>query len=57
MFPRDGIGDTPYIIPGGESQDNFPLMEPYNAINYKKLSTPLFSRILNKLMELIQIIR
>ena len=24
----DGIGDTPYDIPGGNNKDNFPLMEP-----------------------------
>jgi parallel beta-helix repeat protein len=26
---EDGIGDTPYIIPGNQSQDRFPLMEPF----------------------------
>ncbi|MBN1860136.1 MAG: right-handed parallel beta-helix repeat-containing protein [Candidatus Thermoplasmatota archaeon] len=25
----DGIGDSPYIIPGGASQDRFPLVVPY----------------------------
>jgi len=25
----DGIGDTPYTIPGDGNQDNYPLMEPY----------------------------
>jgi parallel beta-helix repeat protein len=25
----DGIGDTPYMIPGGNNQDNYPPMEPY----------------------------
>jgi parallel beta-helix repeat protein len=25
----DGIGDTPYPIPGGDNQDNYPLMTPY----------------------------
>jgi len=25
----DGYGDTPYEIPGGDSQDNYPLMHPY----------------------------
>jgi parallel beta-helix repeat protein len=25
----DGIGDTPYLIPGNVSQDRFPLMEPF----------------------------
>ncbi len=54
LFPRDGIGDTPYIIPGGDNQDNFPLMEPYNAKNYKQLSTPLLFRILNNLIKPLQ---
>ena len=26
---EDGIGDTPYILPGGTSQDTYPLMAPY----------------------------
>ena len=27
----DGIGDTPYVIPGSEeNQDHYPLMQPYN---------------------------
>jgi parallel beta-helix repeat protein len=26
----DGIGDTPYPIPGGYNQDNYPLIEPWN---------------------------
>ena len=25
----DGIGDTPYVIPGSGSQDNYPLIKPY----------------------------
>jgi len=25
----DGIGDTPYPIPGGNNEDRYPLMEPY----------------------------
>ena len=29
LFPRDGIGDTPYDIPGGDNQDNYPLMKPW----------------------------
>ena len=24
----DGIGETPYIIDGGNNQDDYPLMEP-----------------------------
>ena len=25
----DGIGDTPYLIPGGDNKDRYPLIEPY----------------------------
>jgi len=31
----DGIGDTPYNIPGGINQDNYPLMEPYDQCSVK----------------------
>jgi len=34
----DGIGDTPYPIPGGSSTDRFPLMNPWTA-------APLFGKI------------
>ena len=27
----DGIGDTPYPIPSGSNQDNYPLMEPWSG--------------------------
>ena len=27
----DGIGDTPYDIPGGSNKDNYPLMNPWNG--------------------------
>lgn len=27
----DGIGDTPYNIPGGNNKDKYPLMKPYNG--------------------------
>ena len=30
---NDGIGDTPYPVPGGTSQDNYPLMHPYCLIS------------------------
>jgi nitrous oxidase accessory protein NosD len=30
----DGIGDTPYPIPGGENKDRYPLMEQYNTPPY-----------------------
>ncbi len=29
----DGIGDTPYSIPGGSNQDNYPLMNPWQNNN------------------------
>jgi len=29
----DGIGDTPYPIPGGDNEDRYPLMEPYDDKN------------------------
>ena len=28
---NDGLGDSSYIIPGGENKDNYPLMMPYNG--------------------------
>lgn len=36
----DGIGDTPYFIPGGNNKDRYPLMEPYeNSNNYNQASS------------------
>jgi len=36
----DGIGDSPYLIPNGDSQDNYPLITPYGPphadFNYTK---------------------
>jgi len=29
----DGIGDTPYYIPGGSNEDKYPLMKPYGYPN------------------------
>ncbi|KYK23105.1 hypothetical protein AYK24_01440 [Thermoplasmatales archaeon SG8-52-4] len=29
----DGIGDTPYPIPGGDNEDRYPLIEPYGMTN------------------------
>ncbi|UCD14094.1 MAG: right-handed parallel beta-helix repeat-containing protein [Thermoplasmatales archaeon] len=29
----DGIGDTPYAIPGGDNEDKYPLMEPWEYEN------------------------
>ena len=36
----DGIGDTPYLIPGGSSVDCYPLMEPYA---YSTMNPPIAS--------------
>jgi len=37
----DGIGDTPYDIPGGDNQDRYPLMNLYSDTgNYDISSTP-----------------
>jgi len=35
----DGIGNTPYQIPGGNNKDRYPLMEP-------PLNNPLVSQLL-----------
>ncbi len=29
----DGIGDTPYNIPGGNNKDRYPLMDPWGGLN------------------------
>ncbi|KYK29482.1 hypothetical protein AYK20_05265 [Thermoplasmatales archaeon SG8-52-1] len=29
----DGIGDTPYPIPGGNNKDRYPLMDPWGGLN------------------------
>ena len=29
----DGIGDTPYPVPGGYNEDRYPLMEPWGGLN------------------------
>jgi nitrous oxidase accessory protein NosD len=33
----DGIGDTPYPIPGGVYKDNYPLMKPFNSASIPSL--------------------
>ena len=38
----DGIGDTPYSIPGGSNQDNYPLMNPWPVPH---LGTAVFSLV------------
>jgi len=30
----DGIGDTPYLIPGGDNEDRYPLMVPWGIENH-----------------------
>jgi len=32
-FDNDGIGDTPYDIPGGSNQDHYPLMYPWSGVS------------------------
>ena len=36
----DGIGDTPYTIPGGDNKDRYPLMKPYGLPNAPIISGP-----------------
>jgi parallel beta-helix repeat protein len=62
--PPDGIGDTPYVI-DADSQDNFPLMEPYTSITFENytilkqgwnlISLPLIqtNQNLTKVLEMI----
>ena len=39
----DGVGDTPYHIPGGKNKDNFPLMAPYTGeYKFKVNEEPLY---------------
>ncbi len=38
----DGIGDTPYAIPGASAQDRYPLMNPWNDIKIEILPNTLF---------------
>jgi parallel beta-helix repeat protein len=46
----DGIGDTPYPIPGGNNEDRYPLMEPWNISNQPpdapKITGPINGKIL-----------
>ena len=39
VYPLDGIGDTPYTIDGGgDSEDTFPLMNPWNGTSPLNIS-------------------
>ena len=33
----DGIGDKPYIVPGGSTKDKYPLMKPYNTPGFEMM--------------------
>jgi nitrous oxidase accessory protein NosD len=46
----DGIGDSPYIIPGWRSKDRFPLMEPVDINNVTECDAEVsrLSRILDR---------
>lgn len=37
----DGIGDTPYPIPGADSEDRYPLMKPYGSPDAPIITGPL----------------
>ena len=55
----DGIGDTPYNIPGGNRKDKYPLMKPYNGsqssqnsqsqISNQQSTNPIFIQVLQGL--------
>ena len=49
---EDKIGDTSYLIPGGESKDNFPLMEPYEEFKINEESVQ-FMLILGMILAII----
>ena len=48
---EDGIGDTPYPIPGGDNDDRYPLMEPYGNWTFSPIAeftwTPEFQNPFN----------
>jgi len=60
---NDGIGDTSYIIPGGESKDNYPLMMPYDGtirlkefyVDYESVYTMLIVGIIVAILFLLPI--
>ena len=37
---KDGIGNIPYYVPGGNNQDNYPLTIPYKETNVKVMIDP-----------------
>ena len=51
LFPRDGIGDTPYDIPGGDNKDWYPLMKPYKTVRNIPISNHFLLKILTRLIQ------
>ena len=49
---EDKIGDTPYLIPGGDNKDNHPLMEPYKEFTVDEESMR-FMLILGTILAII----
>lgn len=41
----DGIGDTPYLITGGDNIDRYPLMEPYGTPEIPIISGPIHGKV------------
>ena len=52
---EDKIGDTPYLIPGGDNKDNHPLMEPYKEFTVDEESMR-FMLILGTILAIIFLI-
>ena len=52
---EDKIGDTPYLIPGGNNKDNHPLMEPYKEFTVDEESMR-FMLILGTILAIIFVI-
>ena len=52
---EDKIGDTPYLIPGGDNKDNHPLMEPYKEFTVDEESMR-FMLILGTILAIIFVI-
>jgi len=47
----NGIGDTPYCVPGVENKDDYPLMKPKFKSQPKLVIQPLISQILQKFFQ------
>ena len=59
IYPKDGIGDIPYEIFGGDNQDNYPLIEPWPKSKPRTISrnTALYSFYLLRLLEQFPILQ